>query len=324
MDSLSALSVAAAVVQFSEFGFKLLKEANDIRKSAQGQTEETIQLSAATNELTRLVKEAEEMLPRQLKEGQGLMARDVFQRVCVDCKVVNDDLQKILRKLQARSGGQLIWTLSSFATAVRSVMKAGEVEVLKGRLDEIRMQAMLSMMCIQLGEAAAQKQNLNDFLASQRELKKELESNSQAARGFGAQSHRYTAKDSAQVDDMVRYITSVNVDQETWRDLYNLPEGSQSPVVASPMDLQMVIKDLFFQAMRDRESEIPKQFPDTCEWIFEELHALSNSDEQNDQNLAYWHSFPQWLSSTDSREIYWIKGVRLGSKLQGPDRKSVV
>jgi hypothetical protein len=59
MDPLSALSVAAAVVQFVGFGTRVLSNARHIYESSSGQTSTNLELSTVANDLSRLIDDME-------------------------------------------------------------------------------------------------------------------------------------------------------------------------------------------------------------------------------------------------------------------------
>jgi hypothetical protein len=59
MDPLSALSVAAAVVQFVDFGTRVLSDARHIYESSSGQTSMNLELSTVANDLSRLIDDME-------------------------------------------------------------------------------------------------------------------------------------------------------------------------------------------------------------------------------------------------------------------------
>lgn len=60
MDPLSAISVAAAVVQFVDFGFGLVKKASNIRKDAAAVCEKIVGIERLSEKLIELSGQIEE------------------------------------------------------------------------------------------------------------------------------------------------------------------------------------------------------------------------------------------------------------------------
>jgi hypothetical protein len=104
MDPLSVLSVAAAVVQFADFGFRLVKSVHDLYKSSSGQKAEHIELSVVSQDLSRLAASVE----AKFEENTGPSAQ-VFLSLCRECASTNDELQEILSKLEARGLPKSSW-----------------------------------------------------------------------------------------------------------------------------------------------------------------------------------------------------------------------
>lgn len=145
MDPLSALSVAAAVVQFVDYGTRILTDAREIYKSSWGQTPKNLELSTVAIDLSQLSDEVDSRSSR-LSLEKGRESEEVFLRLCRECKEISDDLQGSLTKLQARGTNRLELTASSLFVALKGVWSAKKVEKLKERLNQVRQQMMMAVL----------------------------------------------------------------------------------------------------------------------------------------------------------------------------------
>jgi len=141
MDPLSALSFSAAVVQFADFGSRLLKNAHETYTSSSGQASELVELSIVSKDLANLAENVESRLTGDNEASEG-----IFRRLCRDCRQSHDELQDILHRLQARGSNRLAMAASSLTTALRKVAAAGEIERLSGQLSRIRQQMMAELL----------------------------------------------------------------------------------------------------------------------------------------------------------------------------------
>jgi hypothetical protein len=123
MDRLSALSVAASVAQFLEFGCSLVSKSKEIYRSAEGASSQQIEVEAATKRLVEL--------SARIKAG----AEDqTLQAVCDGCVSVSQILLAKLEKLKVRDGGQSLRKYKSFRQALKSVWSKGSLDDIAKRL----------------------------------------------------------------------------------------------------------------------------------------------------------------------------------------------
>ncbi|KAK3305673.1 uncharacterized protein B0T15DRAFT_556009 [Chaetomium strumarium] len=137
-DPLSALSVAAAVVQFADFGFRLLKSTRELYKSPSGQKAAHIELSVVSQNLSRLAAFVE----AKIEENAGPSAQ-VFLGLCRECASTNDELQEILSKVEARGSTNVMLAADT----------AGDIERLANRLASIRQQMNSALLYLLRDEA---------------------------------------------------------------------------------------------------------------------------------------------------------------------------
>jgi hypothetical protein len=153
MDPLSALSVAAAVVQFVDFTSGLLSSTYSIYTSKTGDTKPhadlqtiTTSLENVSNALLRSLTEAETQ--KGGKAGSSKNDEDLA-RLCRECSSIADELLRALSKLRGQ-GNHNIW--NSFCQALRTVWKQPEISALQMRLKEYREQiSMIILVSVRYG-----------------------------------------------------------------------------------------------------------------------------------------------------------------------------
>lgn len=144
MDPVTAVSLAACVVQFADFGIRLLSDTYEVYKSASGQTSHTIALSKVASDLLLLSGGIEEQ-SRNLSAASGAGQSEVtLVRLCGECKVVGQELQKALAHLRAEGTGSFNFAIKSFAVVVKGFWSTDKINGLRNKLAEIRQQMMMA------------------------------------------------------------------------------------------------------------------------------------------------------------------------------------
>lgn len=139
MDPLSALSVAAAVVQFLDFSGTIVTSTYKIYKSTSKKNEGNDTITSITAQLVDLTSELE----RSATVSPVSKVDQEIIILCQQCKKTADNLLDALKQLNAGSGVTL-W--DSFKIALRSVWSQGEIDALQGRLDSYRQQISMHIL----------------------------------------------------------------------------------------------------------------------------------------------------------------------------------
>jgi hypothetical protein len=148
MDPVSALSIAAAVVQFIQFGSSLTSKATQIYKSAEGALAEHIECDKATARLTELSGKVKDSL--RMVKGLGCLQEDAtaIEVICNGCVEVSQELQSVLSKLRiqedVKSGIRRKWI--SLREAIRGVWSLDDINRLKQRLLNFREELEIHLM----------------------------------------------------------------------------------------------------------------------------------------------------------------------------------
>ncbi|KAJ4246007.1 hypothetical protein NW762_013751 [Fusarium torreyae] len=144
MDPLSALGVAAAVIQFVDFGQRLLSETWHIYRDAAGQDIELRELSIVSRDLAKVAQAVRDTIAQQ-EASQGVSQH-------ADTLLLNIDASF---KTQLESGNQseIVFLFKkdddkrlsigdAFRKALKSLWKGREIENLRARFDKIHQQMM--------------------------------------------------------------------------------------------------------------------------------------------------------------------------------------
>lgn len=135
MDPLSAVSVAAAVIQFVEFGRKVVSKGSEIYNSVQGASIDHVQSEAAARNLVQLNEALKASLhsSRCYDEQENEAIRDI----CNGCISTAKELIARFNKLRV-GNGQTGRRWKSLRQALKSVWSKGEIDAVAARLEAYR------------------------------------------------------------------------------------------------------------------------------------------------------------------------------------------
>ena len=147
MDAVSALSVAAAVIDFVEFGTKLATTYFEVSSTVKGQPPEVVRLAASAIDLSSIASTAQDKVESL---GSSYPRHAVSMgRLTAECTNVETKLKDALNKLMANPTSKLTYRGSKAFVAIRSVWSEKEFEEWRKQLDRIRDQIMMNvLMCV--------------------------------------------------------------------------------------------------------------------------------------------------------------------------------
>ena len=150
MDPLSALSLAANVIQFVDFSFELLNSSRKIYNSISGTSEDGQHLQKVHSELPAFSTQLRDdknhsakVIPAENQSEHSSSLRETAEACRKDC----ERLLGIIEKLKVKSGTRRKWW-QSFSIAILEVWKSKDVERLKKRIDEYRNSMILKLCAI--------------------------------------------------------------------------------------------------------------------------------------------------------------------------------
>lgn len=104
MDPVSALSIAACVVQFLDFGRHILSASYEIYRSPSGQTAKVVEITTISKDLTDLVAQIKDKVgTAAIVNQQRSGAENQLIQISEQCEAILTDLQGALNKLEQQS-----------------------------------------------------------------------------------------------------------------------------------------------------------------------------------------------------------------------------
>ncbi|RYP48317.1 hypothetical protein DL768_005773 [Monosporascus sp. mg162] len=309
MEPLSALSIAAAVVQFADFGYHVVKGTYDAYESSSSRVINDIELATVSHDLSQLLLNAEAKLENRWPGQEAPSSptndagstEDIFRRLCCECRKIKSALDEIFAKLVPRGNSRVASAASSIAVELKRISGAGEIDRLAERLDQVRQQTMSAMLVLLLGEAKKSGVDIRQFAQQQVDIMAKLDRIDEATRNFGEDVVNFVGlrspRNRSDVSRMVHYVLS---DRWNAKDYLDRIQSVQQIGIKDSAYVDHVLQSLFFDSMGHREGQIPQRYAKTYEWIFKEPRQSSDGD-------PLWHNFSAWLEG-DSRQIYWITG----------------
>jgi hypothetical protein len=133
LDALSALGVAASVVQVVDFSSKLISKGNEYHKSANGALLEHNELAAAATNLMNLSKALEKSF-RTIQAGSEDSSEEASFRIVVeDCRT---------------TASEFIAVLNTFKVARGHKWNKDKIEEMLGKLNMIREQLVIHLLVV--------------------------------------------------------------------------------------------------------------------------------------------------------------------------------
>ena len=137
MDPLTALSLAGTVIQFVDFGSKLLAGTYELYKSNTGDLEPNAELYLVTCDLEDLIVKFSHPLSLRTVSGvtrnEQRVGHEGIESICKDAIKVANELKERLESIRVQGPGKCtVW--SSFAHAVKCAWSKDELEKLTRRL----------------------------------------------------------------------------------------------------------------------------------------------------------------------------------------------
>ncbi|KAI7158770.1 hypothetical protein KC349_g4614 [Hortaea werneckii] len=232
MDPLSALSIGAAVLQFVDFGSRLLVNGYDAYHSVAGATTDNLELEKITQDLSSLCL----ALEFNHVTSSRVLSRDEkdLLKLALDCRELASSLVQLLQSLKVKSGTRhRSW--ESIRQAIRSVWKKSEIEDLQARLERIRNEMDSRLLELIRQEAHAIFASVDELSRTNRDL------------------HENTVD---HLGELKADLVQAARDKED--DLKAAIDQATSTYENSLQDIDL------------RESKIDLAHLDTCRWIFDE------------------------------------------------------
>ena len=141
LEPLTAISIASAVVQFIDFGSKVVTRSSEIYRSSDGALQENTELENIIREVTKLNEKV--LSSRPNPHTDGFSKDDEATRELVgSCEILANDLLQVLRDLKAQHSGPVgrRWTCLRKAVASQTPWNKDKVQGLERRLNRVKEQ----------------------------------------------------------------------------------------------------------------------------------------------------------------------------------------
>ncbi len=143
LEPLIAVSVAANVIQFVQFGLQLLSESREIWNSAKDASSENLDIENVYGVLQSFSTKLQGARVPDLEKSKEEQA---LEGLSEGCKQTADELLRIIHDLRVKGEKHRRW--QSFCQALRSVRKRHEIDGLRRRLDEFSLQLTLQFVAM--------------------------------------------------------------------------------------------------------------------------------------------------------------------------------
>jgi UDP-glucose 4-epimerase len=143
MEPLSALAVACAVIQFVDFGSKVVGTGLEVYKSADGAPEDVIEVEALASHA--------EQLSKKLASSRQIQILNTGARDEANLRELANRSEKLANEIVtilARIRGQPHHTWSAVRTAVQLKWNESKIKNLQARLDAVKSEIWLQLLCM--------------------------------------------------------------------------------------------------------------------------------------------------------------------------------
>ncbi|KUJ09002.1 uncharacterized protein LY89DRAFT_741301 [Mollisia scopiformis] len=150
LDPVSAIGVAAAVIQFVEFGGHLLSDAYEIYTSPSGQKAEHVTNATLTKDMGQLARQVDQKSRSLSQHGQQSDSEAQLLKLCGECKNISNDLLAALGILRLRGTSSFSFNRSeisrSFKVALRGMWSEKKIDKMGKELIRIKQQMMMAIL----------------------------------------------------------------------------------------------------------------------------------------------------------------------------------
>ncbi|KAF7940040.1 uncharacterized protein EAE98_000167 [Botrytis deweyae] len=283
MDPITALGVAAAVIQFIDYSTGIALKGREIYKS--GELGANVKLGEATNRLQNLVEPLRSSLHSGIQNAPSPSPADAdraLKDICTKCIDLSEELRGLLGSLKLNLSVKHP-RLASFQQAVRAVWNEEKIQGLKSRLGDLRSNlethVLVDLRYRMIEVKLEQENNFKTLDKALQAIMQEVLDNHQSSLTKFEQNFNHLRLSQEKEHSHTR---SVLVDQQASR------HRRQAEL--------SILESLKFSSMNLRHETITEAHQQTFEWIF--------CDPEIEHKP--WSNFSEWLKNENG--IYWIHG----------------
>lgn len=318
MDPVTAIGVAGSIVQFVDFGIRVVSKGYKLCRSVEGCLPEDLDLEVVTSDLLVLQTKLVDAQPGANVTYKELEEFRSFEPLI---KRSSDLAEQLLTKLNAAKAQGRFRKWNSLRQAVKSVWSKKEVDDMAERLQSFKSELQLKLLVslrqvrLSLGQnlrlMTSKREHANqetlernclstDVTASLQKILTALEANSDSSAVPLQRSYleleleqEDTAPSDCIVESGIRKLHRLHTTSKA-----SISDGGSKPI--SYMVDAAILSALAFNGMHQRNEAIPIAHANTFSWIFRK------------DALGSWDSFVDWLETGEG--IYWINGKAASGK----------
>ncbi|TVY20871.1 Vegetative incompatibility protein HET-E-1 [Lachnellula arida] len=323
MDPLSALSAAGTIIQFVDFGRKLLSDSRQLYVSANGILDSHEQLGRVTSDLQSVIVKLKGTWSVTSGETTGPFTEcdenqeSSFQRICDDAIMIAEELLNRLGALKVNEGGKKRW--ESLKVAVKSAWSKDEIAALMQRLsifrESLNSRILFSIRKIVENHDALSSARFDSLEAQTQRILGAVIDNRDALsrellvsitnilchdRGLNQDEHHKTRQMISQSsraigsESCIEQSTFTLVDENTTEEIEPLDVTEARERNESVQG--RLLSELSYATISSRYEDVIEAHPSTFNWVF-----CDTTVEQ-----LPWSDFRKWLREDGG--VYWITG----------------
>lgn len=277
MEPLSAISLAGTVVQFLDFGIKLVAKANEIYNSAEGAEVRNIELDAITQNFVSLNRRVRIRSHKLCAFGisEDEMA---LEAITAQCNKVGEELIDALQKAKVQ-GAHKRW--KSARQALKSVLGRDKIQDLYDRLKQYREQIVVVLLVITSAKQTVLGENVQG-----------VKQNVYESEGRIIDESRQSRFQILNAIQRSNYSPNKQQDVTTVLELLSYMNSRTSEM----KNKEAVLNSLYYPRMQDRREWISEAHVKTFNWVL----------EGKTRGPTPWSDLKKWLRQEDG--IYWLSG----------------
>ncbi|KAI1736905.1 hypothetical protein F4680DRAFT_451516 [Xylaria scruposa] len=270
MDPLSILGIAAGVVQFIDFGSRLLSKTRTGYVSASNQAQKVVSISVIINDL--------EHFGEILANGIGLlMLRDLEQndllQICKDCANAKVEWTAAIKGLDYSHSHRFPFQTSmtndgdgknNFVTMLLKA-RALNVEEWRHRLEDLRAKLAITLLAVLWNQSSNSSRELERISSQQSVLAQTLARLESNTKGLDQSVVKIANRDIPDPNPKRQAIID-SIWSVSWSQ--NSSDNQESP--SGLPYCHAIVDSLTFTGLSHREEAIPQAHQETCKWIFQE------------------------------------------------------
>ncbi|KAF4637877.1 hypothetical protein G7Y89_g222 [Cudoniella acicularis] len=314
MDPISALSLASNVIQFVDFGCKLISHSRQLYKSIDGALSDKVLVEFLALDLDSLTTN----LHKSLRENQPVDAKGYTEEYSDDDLALDDLCRRchfIVKKLISRldrlkvQGSSSHRNWESFKKALRASWSREEMDSLAAQLNDVRSEiefrvlmsfrGSLKTIAIQQVQTSHQLSQctqaiITTFLSVRDEFANELQRQAEKL----AELQGYKERPGMERHGTLQTLR--HQDEEEEEEAQKHEPSAAEALIEHEMILLMIengiLGTLDFPSSRDRHEDVEIAHHQTFEWIYRDCKIGDKS----------WGNFVEWLQRDDG--FYWVNG----------------